>query len=110
MKQPKYVNLTSHTINECTTGTIIPRSGVVARVQSTTEHVATHAGCPIFIPTLGAVQGLPEPVEGTIYIVSSLTLEAIPKHRRDVVSPGNTQKSPEGKIIGCMGFKQLNNV
>ena len=38
----KFINLTSHDINEVTTGITIPASGRVARVKSSTIKVAEH--------------------------------------------------------------------
>lgn len=101
----KFINLTSHTIHELTTGQVIPASGIVARVKSSTVKVAEHASAPIYISTFGKVEGLPEPEPDTIYIVSALTLNQIPSDRSDVVAPGNLQKTPEGSIMGCIGFR-----
>lgn len=101
----KIVNLTPHTINETTTGQNFAPSGIVARAKQSTYEVANHAGIPVFSTTFGAIQGLPEPEEGTIYIVSSLALTAIPKTRTDIVAPGNLQRDQDGKPIGCCGFR-----
>lgn len=102
----KFVNLTSHPITEITTGNTYERSGIVARVKTKSEKIDTHMDSPIYVTTFGEVEGLPEPVEGTYYIVSALILNAIPKDRTDVVAPGNVQRDQKGKIIGCMGFKR----
>lgn len=100
----KFKNLTSHSICEVTTGQTIPPSGVVARVKSSTVKVGEHASAPIYTSTFGEVEGLPEPEEGTIYIVSALTLNAI-VDRVDVVAPGNLQRDQDGNPIGCIGFR-----
>lgn len=100
----KFKNLTSHSICEVTTGQTIPPSGVVARVKSSTIKVGEHASAPIYTSTFGEVEGLPEPEEGTIYIVSALTLNAV-ANRADVVAPGNLQRDQDGNPIGCIGFR-----
>lgn len=100
-----YINLTAHTINEVTTGLEIPRSGIIARVKQETYTHTEHAGIPVYKSIFGEVQGLPEPKEGVMYIVSALTLNAVPSGRTDVVAPGNLQRSEDGKPIGCVGFR-----
>jgi len=100
-----FINLTSHTLNEVTTGMALPVSGIVARVKSSTTTHRVHNGIPIYISDFGEIQGLPEPIEGTIYVVSALALNAIPPHRTDVVAPGNLQRDQDGKPIGCVGFR-----
>ena len=101
----RIVNLTSHTINEVTSGMEIPKTGKVARVKSTTIKVGEHMGCPIYRSTFGEIEGLPEPEEGVLYIVSSLALNAVPDDRTDVVSPGNLQRDEHGNPVGCVGFR-----
>ena len=101
----QFINLTSHTINEITTGLAIPPSGRVARVKASTIKSAEHAGVPIYSSTFGAVEGLPEPQTDVIYIVSALALNAVPTNRTDVVSPGNLQRSQDGNPMGCCGFR-----
>lgn len=64
-----------------------------ARVASTPGGVVGEAaGLPIYgAPAWGAVEGLPPPEEGTIYIVSLLVLERLRAEgarRSDVVGPG----------------------
>lgn len=99
----QYINLTAHTINEVTTGTVIPASGRVARVKASTTKSREHAGIPIYQSTFSEVEGLPEPQPDTIYIVSSLVLNAT--DRADVVAPGNLQRDEHGKPVGCVGFR-----
>ena len=103
-----FINLTSHDINEVTTGLTIPASGRIARVKSSTIKVAEHQQVPIYSSTFGAIEGLPEPQPNIIYIVSALALHAVPADRLDVVSPGSLQRNPEGRPIGCCGFRRIN--
>jgi hypothetical protein len=71
---------------------IVAPSGIIARVASTPGGViGDAAGIPVYgAPTYGEVTGLPEPVEGTVYIVSGLVAAAVKAAggRADVVSPG----------------------
>ena len=101
----KFINLTAHNITEVTSGTTILASGTIARVSTSKTKVATHNGIPMYKTQVGTIDGLPEPKTGVIYIVSGLSLGAVPTHRTDVVSPGNLQKNPTGQIIGCLGFR-----
>jgi len=101
----QFINLTAHGINEVTTGLVIPTSGRVARVKSSTVKVGEHGGVSIFTSTFGEVEGLPEPQTDTIYIVSALCLNAI-TNRTDVVAPGNLIRDEHGNPSGCVGFRK----
>lgn len=103
--EQKFINMTAHTINEVTTGMEIPRSGIIVRVKQNTVKAMTHADVPVFKSTFGEVEGLPEPQEGVIYIVSALALNAVPLSRKDVVAPGNIQRDENKQPIGCVGFR-----
>ena len=103
--QETFINLTAHTINEVTTGLEIPTSGIVARVKQETKKIASHAGVPLYTSVFGEVEGLPEPREGIVYIISALALNAAPVNRTDVVAPGNLQRNEHGQPIGCVGFR-----
>lgn len=99
----KFINLTPHTINEVTTGNSYEPSGKVARAKSTTILVNRHDDVPIYQSTFGTLEGLPDPVENTLYIVSALALNSTT--RTDVVSPGTLQRDENGQPIGCVGFR-----
>ena len=97
----KFVNLTPH---EIVFGvTIIPASGMVARVASLPGQ---DLGDGLYTaPQWGAVEGLPAPEEGTIYIVSALVAGRVGGTRDDVFSPGtgpadNAVRDPHGRIVG----------
>lgn len=102
----QFINLTSHDINEVTTGLTIPASGRIARVKLSTTKVAEHQQVPIYSSTFGDIEGLPEPQANVIYVVSALALHAVPADRLDVVSPGSLQRDPSGKPLGCCGFRR----
>lgn len=98
------INLTKHTINEVTTGATIPPSGQVARVNTSRVKVHEFLGYPIFKTKFGDIEGLPEPKEGTMYIVSALCLTRCPE-REDLLAPGNLIRDENDKPIGCLGFR-----
>ena len=109
-----FVNLTPHAI--CVMGEggeailTIPPSGTVARVSSSTEVVARLGGIDVVKAAYGPVENLPEPSEGTIYIVSMLVGQ-IAAGRDDVVgpdtSPASVVRDPEGKIAGVKRFQRF---
>ena len=119
-RMTRLVNLTPHevvihhhyvTTYVTTDVTIVAPSGVVARVTQKTWAVrtawddASRTQCiPIVRSEYGPVEGLPEPVEDTIYIVSSMVRTALPG-RLDIASPANLVRDEAGKIIGCKGLE-----
>ena len=119
-KEVKLVNLTPHEVVVLDDANNIvlrvPPSGKVARVATKEELVGTVNGVPVFRTTYGAIEGLPEPEPGTVYIVSLLVLQALQAHkikRDDVVAP-NTSPTPngavrdaQGRIIGVRSFVVL---
>jgi hypothetical protein len=105
----KLVNLTPHPINIYLNGEMItiPPSGMVARVQEIVEdagslEVAPGVVIPLRIKRLGdKIEGLPEPQEDTIYIVSLLAAQAAwAAGRKDVVATGDPVRDHEGRVTG----------
>lgn len=97
------VNLTPHAIviaTDDTTLTIQP-SGTIARV--TVDTVMTAPG--LYTTVHGHVDGLPDPVDGTIYIVSAMVLGAC-TDRPDVYAPATAlaQRNDAGHIISVPGL------
>ena len=82
--------------------TIAP-TAPAARVSSVTEEVSKINGIPVTRTTFGAVEDLPDPEEGTIFVVSMLVQQAA-NHRSDLyrpdTGPQNVVRDGEGKIIG----------
>ena len=78
------VNMTPHEVN--LGGTVVPPSGQVARVSTSHEKVGEVSGIPIYRAVFGEVTGLPEQIEGTIFLVSGMVAAAVPD-RPDVFSP-----------------------
>ena len=60
-------------------------------------------GIPLARTAFGAVEGLPGPVEGVVYVVSALVRSAVPG-RCDVTSPGDLVRDSEGRVVGCRGL------
>ena len=100
------VNLTPHAINivseEDGINLSIPASGVVARVAST----VTKLDKGFYTTAYGDVEGLPEPIEGTVYVVSGLVLSALAGSREDVYAPATTlaARNEAGQIVSVPGL------
>lgn len=97
-----YVNLTPHAI-VLNDGNSFPPSGDVARVTASYTAFDERGVAKV---TFGEVSSLPEPVDGTLYIVSALVAQAA--KRDDVVSPatGHAEavRNEKGHIVSVPGF------
>jgi len=116
-------NLTPHAIRvfaaDGTTELVtVPPSGTVARasvsyeesgvvpIEGDAEALLSRdplAGIPVYVSVMGDVEGLPEPEAGTVYIVSTLVRQALPR-RTDLLSPGELIRNEAGQPIGCRGL------
>jgi len=110
----KLVNLTPHTItvrrDDGSELTIKP-SGQVARVTTRDQYAGelAHFRVPLYKREFGNVEDLPDPADLTVYIVSSLVLEAVKQTtgRSDVVAPdtGPTAiRDDAGRIVAVTRF------
>lgn len=72
-----------------------------ARVEETTVEVSPG----YYTVKYGEVYGLPDPEEGTIYIVSAMVRSAVP-HRTDVYSPASSlaTRNELGHIVSVPGL------
>jgi len=105
------INLTPHDLTvylaDGTTLTI-PPSGVVARVSQDYTPLGTlnlgNAQVPLVATTYGAIQGLPDPVDGVFYITSALVAQAAwSQGRKDVLAPdtgAGAVRDDQGRIVG----------
>ena len=93
----------------------LPPSGTVARCKVDRKEVDSFIledidGWDITVPItsarFGEVEGLPEPQEGTIYIVSNLVAQAVPD-REDVFFPDDIVRDSQGNIIGCRALGKI---
>jgi hypothetical protein len=75
---------------------------------ATTRAPATLIGGVRLIRTVkGAVDGLPEPQDGVIFVVSGMVLDALGSTRPDVVAPdtgADAIRNEKGHIVAVMGF------
>ena len=102
------INLTPHTVVVAadfnSSRVEFPSEGI-ARVSSTATKVDTVNGIDIVATTYGEVEGLPEPQEGVVFLVSMLVgqVPAV-KARPDVLcpdtSPAAAVRYPNGYIVG----------
>ena len=109
MTEMTLVNLTPHAINMIVDGDVketIVSSGL-ARCSVMSNVVGQINGYNVCENTYGEVVGLPQPQEGTIYIVSALVAQAVKGLRTDVVVVDKTVRNESGQIIGCTGFARI---
>ena len=106
------VNLTPHDITVVMADTdetfTISPSGVIARCQTEYTTVAqVVAGGDTFNIReryFNDPQDLPDPVEGTLYIVSRIVAEACADSRDDLLMVDGTIRDALGRIVGCEAF------
>ena len=106
----KFVNLTPHSISfQRSDGTVfcVEPSGSVARCTVTSSPAGEVEGIPVIESAFGAVTGLPEPVDGTVYLVSSLVLSAV-RNREDVMAPSDFDfvRNGSGLTIGARALRK----
>jgi hypothetical protein len=116
----KIVNLTPHTLvirrsasnlaEPDPTDLVISSSGS-ARVGTRSEPLGDIDGVPVVRTTYTAVNGLPEPEEGTVYAVSLLVLQALPA-RTDLVGPATGPndgaiRSTDGRIYAVRAWQRM---
>jgi len=115
----KLVNLTPHELTIYDANNVvlrIPPSGQVARVTTREKIIGSVNGVPLVTTEYSAVEGLPDPQPGTMYIVSLIVLQALKSQgitRDDVIAP-NTAPTPngavrdsKGQIVGVRSFVVL---
>ena len=105
------VNLTPHDIN-----IVDKRGGKVAdfkgsgidgsaRVSTDTKQIGDINGVPLFDVVFGDVTGLPDAIDGTMFIVSGMVKSARPD-RKDLLIVANTVRDDKNRIIGALGFSK----
>ena len=108
----KIINCTPHDVNLITESENItfPRSGIIPRLteQQVKINSVTVNGIEIDImkKSFNEVEGLPEPENGTTYIVSALIAGACPG-RTDLIIPNDTIRDEKGRIVGCKNFARI---
>jgi len=104
----KIINATPHDITVITEKgtTVYPRSGIIARVETTQTLAVEINGIPLFQQEFGKVEGLPEPEFRVMYIVSGMVLQASKGVRDDLIAPNTAKavRNDKGEIIGVPSF------
>jgi len=107
----RLVNLTPHavTVRLESGDRVFEPSGQVARVAVSSTKTDEIDGIPVVSQTYGQIEGLPEPQEGTIFIVSMVVRQAAQAQgRMDVVSPDTSPqgaiRDEAGRIVAVRGF------
>lgn len=113
MKKMNIINLTPHPINLIPEGgptVTIPPSGIVARCATSRVQVSTVTVDDIVIPVnctqFGTVSDLPDLQPDTIYIVSALVAQAVPK-RPDVFIVDDAVRDEQGRVIGARALAHV---
>lgn len=104
----RLINLTPHELSIHHEGGVlkVPKSGYIARVS---EEKSLCAGIiqPTYTLEYGDVE-IPEPVDGYIFVVSSIVLNALIEKnttRDDVFAVGSPVRDDAGRPIGCDGLR-----
>ena len=107
----RFVNLTPHEvtlIRDDSTKITVEPSGTICRLETENDPTPqlTLSGIPVHtVPVYTEVSNLPDPENGTVYIVSLLVIQNINySERQDVVAPDTGPESSvrdeNGRIIG----------
>lgn len=102
------VNCTPHAVNivqQDGKTLTIESSGIVPRCSSTETIDQVIGLIEVSKQKLGDVEGLPEEIPGTYFIVSRLVASA--SNRSDLLVPGQGIRDDEGRIIACKGLSRL---
>lgn len=101
------VNLTPHplVIRRGDKEETIPSSGV-ARCSAAETEIGSLDGIPVVRTDYGAVVGLPGRKGGTVYVVSTITAQAV-VGRDDVYVPARPVRDEQGRIIACAALGRI---
>ena len=108
------INLTPHDVrvydNDGNVVIMTYPSAGVARARQTDVHVGDLNGIPVVKTEFGEVVGLPEPVEGTVFIVSLITANAAKAYGRttdDLLVTSKPVRDGQKQVIGCRAFARV---
>ncbi len=87
----------------------IPASGQLARIATSRSRGGTlrvdGVDVPVTSARYGTVEGLPEPVPGTLYLVSlPVATEMRRSGREDLIVVDRLVRNGEGTVVGCRAF------
>lgn len=77
----------------------LPQSGNVRLIEEFVSGGTLPNGLPLTLLRYGKADGLPEPSDGIVYVVSQLVVNAYPQ-RDDLVFPAGLVRNDNGDIIG----------
>lgn len=109
------INLTAHTINVILEGNEIayPSQGL-ARVKTEEKEICKINDIPVVKTVYTTVEGLPDQQENTVYLVSTLVLQALKANgikRPDCLAPNTgvsgAIRDDQGRIVAVRGFQVL---
>lgn len=106
------INLTPHTVNLMLEGdkVAIPQGGRPARVRlsDVAEQIMWSGhSVPVIVNTMGAVHGLPQPVDGTRFIVSRTVANALAGVRDDLLVPHGFVLNERRHVSACTSLMRL---
>lgn len=101
----KIVNLTPHAVTVFSGGKqlVFPPVATPARVEMTRQPAGQVNSIPVVRVLVGEVVNLPEPDEGTMFVVSRVVAEACPS-RHDLLVTDGAVRDQQGSVVGCTGF------
>ena len=103
----KIINCTPHPVTICdaegNTLRVIESNGNPIRLAAKTVPAGEFDGIPLSRTEFGEPVNLPEPEEGTLFIVSQIVKNAIPG-RSDLVVPAEVLRDDKGQIVGCQSL------
>lgn len=101
------INKTPHSVVICDTEghtlRVIEPAGQPIRLKAETVRDGEVDGVPVSRTLFGEPVNLPEPEEGTSYIVSQLVKNACPE-REDLLVPAEVLRDEKGVILGCQSL------
>lgn len=104
----RFVNMTPHPVNVYDNNDnvrVIEPCGTVPRLTPRSESLGTIGGLPIVRTRLGYPEGLPDPEDGVVLIVSALVAEHHSvEDREDIAYPGEAIRDGSGRVVGCRGL------
>lgn len=108
----KLINLTPHPIvlmdaNDQVVETIA--STGIARAKQENTSIGSVNGFPLSEVRFGEPEGMPEPKEGVMYVVSQITANALKAQGRtdDILIVDQAVRDDKGRIVGCRGFAKV---
>lgn len=105
------INTTPHPVNvyHGVNVTRFPPSATTIRLMTDTKPIGKINGITLVKSTVSEVVDLPDEIEGTWLITSSIVAMAVPE-RGDLIVPYHFMRDGDGNIIGCQSFASYSTV